>query len=194
MQFYVSKNGQRYGPYSLEELRNEVLANVFRPEHFASSDNGRTWEPISAIPGIGPLVYAVEADPANNLLVIRYRDRVDDAAVERCAGEVRQALTSLAPDFRLLADFTGLQSMDVACAPHLRRIMRLCNEEGVSTVVRVIPDPQRDIGLGIMSFFHYGPDVHIATCATLDEAREILDRRQSQLPGATVASISEPEE
>jgi hypothetical protein len=72
--------------------------------------------------------------------------------------------------------------------------MRLCNEKEVSAVVRVIPNPQRDIGLRIMSFFHYGPDVHIATCAALDEAREILDGRQSQLPGATVASVSEPEE
>ena len=53
MRLYVSKNGQRYGPYSLEELRREVLANVFRPEHFASSDSGRTWEPISSVPGIG---------------------------------------------------------------------------------------------------------------------------------------------
>ncbi len=194
MQFYVSRNGQRYGPYSLEELRHEVLANVFRPENFASSDNGQTWEPIRAIPGIGPLAYAVEADTANNLLVIRYRAGVGSSDVERCAVEVSKALTDLTPGFRLLADFTDLESMDVACAPHLRHIMRLCNEKEVSAVVRVIPNPQRDIGLRIMSFFHYGPDVHIATCATLDEAREILDGRQSQLPGATVASVSEPEE
>ena len=130
MQFYVSKNGQRYGPYSLEELRHEVLANVFRPENFASSDNGQTWEPISAIPGIGPLAYAVEADTANNLLVIRYRDGVGSSDVERCAVEVSKALTSLEPGFRLLADFTDLESMDAACAPHLRHIMRLCNEKG----------------------------------------------------------------
>ena len=193
MQFYVSKNGQRYGPYSLEELRHEVIANVLRPENFASSDNGQTWEPISAIPGIGPLAYAVETDTANNLLVIRYRDSVGSSDVEHCAVEVSKALTSLEPGFRLLADFTDLESMEAACAPHLRHIMRLCNEKGVSAVVRVIPNPQRDIGLRIMSFFHYGPEVHIATCATLDEAREILDR-QSQLPGATVASVSEPEE
>jgi GYF domain 2 len=194
MQFYVSKDGQRYGPYSLDELRHEVLANAFRPENFASSDNGQTWEPIGAIPGIGPLVYAVEADTANNLLVIRYRDRVGSPDVERCALEVSKALTSLKPAFRLLADFTDLESMDAACATHLRHIMQLCNEKEVSAVVRVIPNPQRDIGLRIMSFFHYGPEVHIVTCATLDEAREILDRRQSQLPGATMASISEPEE
>ena len=194
MQLYVSKNGQRYGPYSLEELRHEVLANFFRPENFASSDNGQTWEPIRAIPGIGPLAYAIEADTASNLLVIRYRAGVGSSDVERCAVEVSKALTGLTPGFRLLADFTDLESMDVACAPHLRHIMRLCNEKEVSAVVRVIPNPQRDIGLRIMSFFHYGPEVHIATCATLDEAREILDRRLSQLPGATVASVSEPEE
>ena len=130
----------------------------------------------------------------NNLLVIRYRAGVGSSDVERCAVEVSKALTGLTPGFRLLADFTDLESMDVACAPHLRHIMQLCNEKEVSAVVRVIPNPQRDIGLRIMSFFHYGPDVHIATCATLDEAREILERRQSQLPGATMASISEPEE
>lgn len=194
MQFYVSRNGQRYGPYSLEELRHEVLANVFRPENFASSDNGQTWEPISAIPGIGPLVYAVEADRANNLLVIRYRDGVGSSDVERCAAEVSKALTSLTPGFRLLADFTDLESMDAACAPHLRHIMRLCDGKEVSSVVRVIPNPQRDIGLRIMSFFHYGPEVQITTCSTLEEAKEILDRHQSQLPGTTVASVSEPEE
>ena len=76
MKLYVSKNGQRYGPYSLEELRREVLADVFRPEHFASSDNGRTWGTDQRRAGIGPLVYAVEADVAQNLLIIRYRGYV----------------------------------------------------------------------------------------------------------------------
>lgn len=194
MQFYVSKDGQRYGPYSLEELRHEVLANAFRPENFASSDNGQTWEPIGAIPGIGPLVYAVEADRANNLLVIRYRDRVGSPDVERCAAEVSKALTSLKPGFRLLADFTGLESMDAACAPHLRHIMRLCNEKEVSAVVRVIPNPQRDIGLRIMSFFHYGPEVHITTCSTLEEAKEILDHRGDPPPVVTVSSATQPGE
>jgi hypothetical protein len=41
-------------------------------------------------------------------------------------------------------------------------------------VVRVIPDPHRDIGLQIMSIFHYGGDVQILTCQTLAEAEEIL--------------------
>ena len=192
MQLYVSKNGQRYGPYSLQELRREVLANVFRPEHFASSNNGRTWEPISAVPGIGPLVYAVEADVAQNLLTIHYRGYVRSSAVERCAREVANSLTRLRPGFRLLADFTDLEAMDVACAPHLEQIMQLCNEKGVSAVVRVIPDPRRDIGLQIMSYFHYGPEVLITTCRGLEEAQEILTRQIHQSGRAAAPDSSEP--
>ena len=173
MKFYVSKSGQRYGPYSLEGLRREVLASVFRPEDFASSDDGRTWEPISAVPGIGPLVYAVEANVAHNLLIIRYRGYVRSSAVERCSRDVASCLVRLRPGFRLLADFTDLEAMDVACAPYLEEIMQLCNERGVSTVVRVIPDPRRDIGLQIMSCFHYGPEVRITTCRSLEEAQNI---------------------
>jgi hypothetical protein len=41
-------------------------------------------------------------------------------------------------------------------------------------VVRVIPDPHRDIGLQIMSIFHYGGDVQIVTCETLVQAEELL--------------------
>jgi len=192
MQLYVSKNGQRYGPYSLQELRREVLANVFRPEHFASSDNGRTWGPISAVPEIGPLVYAVEADVAQNLLTIHYRGYVRSSAVERCAREVANSLTRLRPGFRLLADFTDLEAMDVACAPHLEQIMQLCNEKGVCAVVRVIPDPRRDIGLQIMSYFHYGPEVLITTCRRLEEAQEILTRQIHQSGRAAAPDSSEP--
>jgi hypothetical protein len=48
-------------------------------------------------------------------------------------------------------------------------------EKGASLVVRVIPDPHRDIGLQIMSIFHYGGDVQILTCETLAQAKEILE-------------------
>jgi len=176
----------------LQELRREVLANVFRPEHFASSNNGRTWEPISAVPGIGPLFYAVEADVAQNLLTIHYRGYVRSSAVERCAREVANSLTRLRPGFRLLADFTDLEAMDVACAPHLEQIMQLCNEKGVCAVVRVIPDPRRDIGLQIMSYFHYGPEVLITTCRRPEEAQEILTRQILQSGRAAAPDSSEP--
>lgn len=189
---FVSKNAQRYGPYSLDELRQEVLANVFRPENFASDDDGRTWQQIQLLPGIAPLQFAVEINPAENLLVIRYRGYVTSSAVAACAREIEQALPRLSAGFALLVDCTDLEAMDLHCKQPLQRIMQLCNSHGIRTVVRVIPDPRRDIGLRIMSYFHYGPDVFIATCPTLAEAGEILARsRRSALEPVADAAESE---
>ena len=68
----------------------------------------------------------------------------------------------------------ALSTAEVACAPFIEKAMDLCNEKGASIVVRVIPDPHRDIGLQIMSYFHYSGDVQIITCETLDQAKDIL--------------------
>jgi anti-anti-sigma regulatory factor len=117
---------------------------------------------------------AFETDQPQNLLVVRYSGSVGPDETERGVQEVPAALSRLQSGFRLLADLTDLQSMDVACAPHIEQVMDLCNEKGVSLVVRVIPDPARDIGLQIMSLFHYGGHVQIVTRETLREAQEIL--------------------
>jgi hypothetical protein len=41
-------------------------------------------------------------------------------------------------------------------------------------VVRVIPDPHKDIGLNILSQFHYGPQIKLATFESLAEALSAL--------------------
>lgn len=164
------KTGLRYGPYSLEELQEHLDGGVFAAEDFASCDKSKSWMPMHEVPGIASKNFAIETDQENNLLVIRYSGCVDAAAVEQCLSGVRAALQNIEADFQLLADFTELQSMDVACVPHIEEIMELCDEQGVSAVVRVIPDPKRDIGLQIMSHFHYGAGVRIMTCASMDEA------------------------
>ena len=117
---------------------------------------------------------AVEIDQPQNLLVIRYSGSVAPAETERGLGEIQSALPKLQSGFRLLADLTELKLMDVACAPFIEKAMDVCNENGISTVVRVIPDPARDIGMQIMSLFHYGGNVRILTCQNMDQARELL--------------------
>jgi hypothetical protein len=117
---------------------------------------------------------AIEIDQPQNLLVIRYSGSVAPAETERGLGEIQSALPKLQSGFRLLADLTELKLMDVACAPYIEKAMDVCNENGISTVVRVIPDPARDIGMQIMSLFHYRGNVRILTCETMDQARELL--------------------
>jgi len=115
-----------------------------------------------------------EVDRPRNLFVIRYHGDIAPGEVEKGLEEIRAVLANFQPGFRLLGDFSELASMDVGCAPFVEQAMDLFNAKGIALVVRVIPDPHRDIGLNIMSIFHYRGDVQIFTCKTLSEADKIL--------------------
>lgn len=182
MKIYVLKEGLRYGPYSVGELRQQLDAGMFKPESFASVDDCHSWTPIHRLSAIAPQLFRVEVDKERNLLVISYRGRVGRNEVEQCRDEIRRGLPQLERGFQLLADFTELEEMDVSCASVVAEIMDLCNEAGVAAVVRVIPEPRQDIGLQIMSFFHYGNHVCIETCASMDEALKLLSRDDYESP------------
>ena len=64
--------------------------------------------------------------------------------------------------------------MDPAAAVPLAEIMDTLAEKDVAAVVRVIPDPHKDIGLNILSQFHYGPQIKLATFESLAEALSAL--------------------
>lgn len=119
-------------------------------------------------------MYRAELDKSKRLLKITGSQHVGPEEVQRCADELPALLAELQPGFRLLTDLSGLEAMDVACVPPVKWIMDLCNTKGVGTVVRVIADPHKDIGLNIMSLFHYGRGVHIVTCETLEAAMKVL--------------------
>jgi hypothetical protein len=67
--------------------------------------------------------------------------------------------------------------MDVGCVADIRQIMKLLDKRGIAMVARVIPDPRKDIGLNILSLFHYRKGVRILTCATMEEAVRWLEER-----------------
>jgi hypothetical protein len=119
-------------------------------------------------------MFETQLDKSTNLLRIAYSGRVSVDETKLAADQLQLLLPDLKPGFRLLADLTALEVMDVGSVPYLRLMMDLCNKGGVKTIVRVIPDPRKDIGLNILSLFHYGQNVQITTCQTLQEALQIL--------------------
>lgn len=119
-------------------------------------------------------MFQTEINQASNLLTIRYTGRVSSSETKRAADEVESVLRGLQPGFRLLNDMTALESMDLGSVPHLEKMMDACNRKQVGLVVRVIPDPHKDIGMNIMSLFHYHRGVRIVTCETLAEAQQAL--------------------
>ena len=119
-------------------------------------------------------MYAVEMDRSKRLLIISALQRVTAEEAKFAAQQVRELLRDVAPGFRVLADFRWLESMDSATAHHVAEIMDALSEKGVGSVTRVMPDPRKDIGLNILSQFHYGPEIPIATFETLADAVQSL--------------------
>jgi anti-anti-sigma regulatory factor len=115
-------------------------------------------------------MYAVELDQSKRLLVITAVRRVTAEEAKLAAQQIRDLLRDVAPGLHLLADFRWLESMDSAAARHIAEIMDMLAEKKVVSVTRVIPDPRKDIGLNILSQFHYGPDVTITTFESLADA------------------------
>jgi hypothetical protein len=119
-------------------------------------------------------MYAVELDQSKRLLVITAAQRVTAEQARQAAQQIRELLQQVAPQFRVLADFRWLESMDPASARHVGEIMDALAQKGVASVTRVMPDPRKDIGLNILSQFHYGPEIEIATFQTLADAVQSL--------------------
>src|SRR5262245_42263162 len=115
-------------------------------------------------------MYAVELNQTKRLLVISAVQTVTAEEANQAGQQIRELLRDVTPGFHVLADFRWLESMDSAAARHIADIMDALTEKEVASVTRVMPDPHKDIGLNILSQFHYGPKVQIATFETLADA------------------------
>ena len=116
----------------------------------------------------------MELDQSKRLLVISAAQRVTAEQASQAVQEVRDLLQDVVPGFRVLADFRWLESMEPATARHVAEIMDALAQKQVASVTRVMPDPHKDIGLNILSQFHYGPEIQVATFQTLADALQSL--------------------
>jgi hypothetical protein len=116
----------------------------------------------------------VTSSKVRRLLYISYFGRVRPADFTRQQPDLEALMAELPPDFRVLVNLGELEAMDLECMTEIGRTMELIDRRGVSLIVRVIPDPNKDIGLNIVSIFHYPHRPRIATCQSMMEAGELL--------------------
>jgi hypothetical protein len=119
-------------------------------------------------------MFEATVDKATNLLTVIYTGHVTPEEAKACAEKIQLLLSSLQPGFRMLSDLRALELMDLGCVPSIEKVMDWCDDAGIDMVARIIPDPHKDIGLNIMSLFHYRRGVRIVTCRTLEEAKTAL--------------------
>jgi len=116
----------------------------------------------------------MELHPERNLVRTRLYGQITTAHTAQAIVDLEGVLSQFRPGFTILTDLSGLESMELDCAPHFSRIMDLCRDHGVGQVIRIIPDPTKDIGLNILSIIHYGTGVQVITCQTQAEGEKAL--------------------
>lgn len=109
------------------------------------------------------------------LLYFSYVGRVSVGELMRAREDLAALLAELSHGFRLLTDLSQMESMDLDCAQEIGKMMELCDQQGVVLVVRIIPKPAKDIGLNILSLFHYRRHLRIVTCENMAAAAKLLD-------------------
>ncbi|MEW6100737.1 MAG: hypothetical protein AB1481_00365 [Candidatus Omnitrophota bacterium] len=116
----------------------------------------------------------VTIEKLRNLLVITFKGKVKKEETGKMCEDLKRLLPQMQKGFRVLTDLSGLEKMEEAARPDIEEAMELCNQYGVSKVVRVIPDSTKDLGFNILSLFHYSKHVIIHKCNSSEEARSHL--------------------
>ena len=121
-----------------------------------------------------PDAVSITFDRERNVLQIRFHGHIGAADLQTYRSDSVKALGQLEPQFSLLVDLTMLEGMDLECVPLIEETMHVFRDRGVELIVRIIPDRSKDIGLGILSLFHYRRGQKILTVDTREEAERLL--------------------
>jgi len=108
------------------------------------------------------------------LLYPSFIANVEVAQMAQSWDEIVALVAELKPGFRVLTDMSRLDSIGVDCRTEISKSMELLDEKGVELIVRVVPDATKDIGLNILSLFHYAHRPRMVTCQSMMEAAKVL--------------------
>lgn len=115
-------------------------------------------------------MFYVDFDKSKNLLKLRIEHDFNEQEAKQWLEQIEASLDNVQPGFKILTDLRDVRTIDESTVQYIDHVMDLCNQKGVSKVVRVIPNSSKDIGFNIMSIFHYSHGIPIITCPTMVEA------------------------
>ena len=121
-----------------------------------------------------PTMYLATSSQVKNLLYLSFIEHVTVDELERGIPDVTALLSALPAGCRVFVDFGRLDSMDLDCAGPIGKVMEMCDQKLVALVVRLVPDPSKNIGLNILTLFHYHHRLTFVTCETMADAARAL--------------------
>jgi len=119
-------------------------------------------------------MYLVSVNKLRKLLFLSLAGNVRADELVKGREEIEILLADFPTGFRLISDLSQLDTIDPDCVPEIGLVMELCDQKGVELIIRVIPDPSKDIGLNILSLFHYPRRPRTIVCDNLADALKII--------------------
>lgn len=118
------------------------------------------------------------ADESKNLLHLIWTGTLNSESAQRFLDNAEAASRKLRQNFDVLSDLRDLKAIEQDATERIDEMMERLTQRGVQRVIRVLPSETENFGLAIMSMFHYGKNVQIITCRTLEEACKFLSDKQ----------------
>jgi anti-anti-sigma regulatory factor len=124
--------------------------------------------------GRGSSVINISYNQQQNTVFIEFVGKIDAAEGEQHFPNLPKVIPQHGKGFTLLVDLSLVESMDPKILKSITKAMDLMNASGVTKVIRVIPRLDQDIGLNIVSIFHYSKNVNVITVQSRKEAEDRL--------------------
>ena len=121
-------------------------------------------------------MYLLTINKPKNLILFSLIGSVQTKELHQARSEAAQLLDGLSPGFTFVTDFTNVESLSSDVAPEIGLLMELSEKREVGLVIRVVPDSSKDIGMNILTTFHYHQPPRVITCQSMLEAAEALKR------------------
>ena len=115
-------------------------------------------------------MFEIKLDQTRNIIFITLKNIFTVQEAKAVLEKVKEIIPKLKKGFKLVNDLSLLERIDSEARTDIEKTMDLFNKNGISTIIRIIPDANKDIGFNILSLFHYSKDVTIHTYESFEEA------------------------
>jgi hypothetical protein len=116
----------------------------------------------------------VRYDRIRNTVIVEFEGKVDAEQAKQFFTDLEEVRPKLGKTFTLLTDFSLVDTMEFSVKAEIEKAMYLFNAQGVTEIIRVIPDANMDIGFNLMSASHYSKRTKIHTLRSRQEAEARL--------------------
>ena len=116
----------------------------------------------------------VRYDRGRNTVIVEFEGNVDGEQAKHFFVDLGNIRPKPENGFKLLTDFSLVDAMEINVKGEIEKAMDLFNAQGVAEIIRVIPDPNMDIGFNLMSASHYSKQIKVHTLRSRQEAEAYL--------------------